>query len=354
MIKSYRFHISCHRMLHEHVMAFFDRIECETGDFDDSLFEADFLAIVKRHPKILKKRLKDIYEDLKDWKQDSRSALCELIRKSNNIELICSGGYQPPTIGADETGIFKLLRDMFLDLYNQVLDGNGFNDKYKTTLRAHFDGFSALNDEITSCPICGIGVLKKQDDKSRDQYDHYLPKALYPFSAVNFENLVPCCKECNSFDAKGEQDTIEVSSSRFFFPYDHEHKGIHLEVTLVDDDVDIANTEWELNFSNPDGKVEEIQSWRDLYKIDDRFLGYIKGTIKKWYKSYYAVISNSDFAHLDAETRKSIAMAQLKADEKLGLDYVRRPALEAFLDGSVLAQAEIEARSFSTQIALGE
>ena len=347
MIRPYKFHISCHEMLHYHVMNFFDKIEFETGEFDDALFGADFLVIVKRHPKILKERLKTIYKVLKTWNQDRRSALCQLIRDSNDIELICRGDYQPPIIDKNEKGVFKQLRSVFLDLYNQVLDGKGFKDKYKASLRDHFDAFSKLNISITLCPICGIGELKKHEDKSRDQYDHYLPKALYPFSAVNFENLVPCCKECNSFDAKGEQDTIEVSSNRFFFPYDQDHRGINLEVTLKEDDVDIANTEWALNFSNPDGKMEEIQSWRDLYKIDDRYLGHIKGRIEKWYKCYYAVISNSHFAHLDAETRKSTAMMLLEIDEELGLDYIRRPALEAFLDGSTLAQAELEARAYS-------
>lgn len=329
-------------------MQFIARIEFETGSFDESFFDDDFLVVVNRHPKILKKRLIAIYDELKTWNQDRRSALCQLIHHSNDIELICKGEYLPPIIDKDESGIFGLLRDMFLDLYNQVLDGNGFKDKYKTTLRKHFDDFSRLNMDITLCPICGIGELKKHEDNSRDQYDHYLPKALYPLSAINFDNLVPCCKECNSFDAKGEDDTIAISVGRFFFPYDKDHKGICLSIKVIADNPDIKNIEWEILFSNPDGKDDEICTWRSLYKIDSRYQGFIKTRVEKWYKHFWGSINSHKLQHIPFPDRQLTYMAFLEEDEKLGLNFIRKPALEALLGGSVLAQAEMEAKAYSS------
>ena len=48
-------------------------------------------------------------------------------------------------IDKDAIGFKKLIRDFFLALYNQVLDGNPFNELFSTTLRDHFDNFSKLN-----------------------------------------------------------------------------------------------------------------------------------------------------------------------------------------------------------------
>src|SRR5690606_360287 len=122
--------------------------------------------------------------------------------------------YQPQKFPRSTTGLYGVLKGFFIDLYEQVLDGNGFRDLFSTTLRAHFDEFSTINSEITLCPICGLGELKKHTDEARDQYDHYLPKSIYPLSSVNFKNLVPVCRECNSLDVKGDTDIVDTSSNR--------------------------------------------------------------------------------------------------------------------------------------------
>jgi len=145
MIKSYKFLISCHQMLHHHILAFFDRIEFETGDFKDDFFDPDFLEIVHRHPTVLRKRCRNIFEIIRHWSQPDRSALCQEIRDSNRIEDICRGHCVPTRIDNTATGVHKDIRDLFLGLYKQVLDVKGFNEKYETNLRSHFDAFSMLN-----------------------------------------------------------------------------------------------------------------------------------------------------------------------------------------------------------------
>lgn len=40
------------------------------------------------------------------------------------------------------------------------------------------------------CPFCGLGQVKT--------LEHYLPKSKYPLLSISPENLVPCCKDCNS------------------------------------------------------------------------------------------------------------------------------------------------------------
>lgn len=347
MIKTYKYHLSCHSMLHQHVLQFFDRIEFETGPFANSFFDSDFLDIVKRHPTVLRKRSKAIYDVIKTWSQQDRSDLCQLIRDSNDIENICEGNFVPPTMDKHSTGINKLLRIFFISLYTQVLDGAGFTTKYTTTLRHHFDDFSDKNKEATLCPICGIGELKKKEDKTRDQYDHFLPKALYPLSAVNFENLVPSCKECNSFDTKGEDDTIAVSTGKLFFPFDNSHKGISVEFHIATDDIEPEKVDWRIDFTNPDGKNDEIESWKAIYKIDSRYSGYAKGRIGKWYKHYLVIKNKMPVVGLTTDQIDAIYNLFYNTDEELGLSFIRKPALDGFINESVMAKAEIEARYFS-------
>lgn len=334
-------------MLHQHVMEFFNRIEVKTGPFDDTLFDPDFLTIVNRHRTILKKSSKEIYSVLSRLPQDKRKEICDQIRNSNDIESICLGLKTPVKIDASARGIRKVIRKFFLDLYNQVLDGDPFNEKYRTTLRKHFNDFSEKNKEITLCPICGIGELKKKEDLTRDQYDHFLPKSLYPFSSVNFENLVPSCRECNSFDAKGEKDTIVVSTGRLFFPFDSNHKGISVEFHISKDHIKPEKVDWNIVFTNPVGKSNEIDSWRAIYEIDNRYLGHVKGRIEKWYGYYWMYIHHRTLQHLSLADRKLCCLLALEMDESLELSFIRRPALDGFISESVIAKAEIEAKYYS-------
>ncbi len=349
MIKNYKYlETAIQLRLHKFVLDFFNRIESETGIFDDSFFSPDFLVIANRHPRILKKRCIGIYNVIKTWNQTDRTNLCIRIRESNNIENICKGNYNPLVIDSHAKGIYLQIRNLFLDLYNQVLNGNGFNETYKTTLRTHFDDFSKLNNEITLCPICGIGELKKHTDDIRDQYDHYLPKALYPFSSINFKNLVPICRECNSLDVKGETDIIRVSTNnKLFFVYDVNHKGINVEFRILNDNTNPNNIIWEIIYTNPDGNYDEIESWKTIYKIESRYVGFINARIEKWYSHYWEFMYSGRISRLDEATKKECYQAFLEIDEKKELSFIRKPALEGFLTGSTLSQAAIEAKYYS-------
>lgn len=349
MIRSYKYLDTAVQLkLHKFVITFFNRIENENGIFDEDFFGEDLLEIADRHPQILKQQCIDIYNIIRLWNQQDRSNLCLQIRASNNIENICKGNYSPPTIDRHATGIKKLLRDLFLNLYNQVLDGDGFNQKYGTTLRTHFDNFSRLNSDITLCPICGIGELKKHTDQTRDQYDHYLPKSIYPLSSVNFRNLVPICKECNSLDVKSETDVVAVSTnSKLFFIYDKTHKGISVTFQITIDNINTENIQWQVNYNNPDNKNDEIESWKTIYKIDGRYKGFVNARIEKWYRHYWEFINDTDLAHLSVADRKLACFKSYEKDESLQLNFIRKPALVGFLTGSTLAQAAIEAKHYS-------
>lgn len=92
MIHTYTFYDSEVNKLNEFVLAYFNRIEFETGDFSTDFFEQEFYDnLVSRHKGILLKPLKKFYETIKGWDQAKKTALCKAIRDSNDIENICNG-----------------------------------------------------------------------------------------------------------------------------------------------------------------------------------------------------------------------------------------------------------------------
>src|SRR5262249_10976578 len=50
----------------------------------------------------------------------------------------------------------------------------------------HYKHFMQVN-KLGKCPFCGITDLYGVYHSKREAYDHYLPKALYPFNSINFK-----------------------------------------------------------------------------------------------------------------------------------------------------------------------
>src|SRR5690606_3822823 len=91
------------------------------------------------------------------------------------------------------------------------------------TVKNHYDQLTHEDNCIgIICPFCGIETFEPSEGKYREDYDHILAKADYPFVSINFNLLFPCCKKCNSnekrktdtlFDDKGQRRAI-------YNPYD--------------------------------------------------------------------------------------------------------------------------------------
>lgn len=58
---------------------------------------------------------------------------------------------------------------------------------------------------VLVCPYCNRQYTFTVDGahKIRPQFDHFYPKSLYPYLALSFYNLIPCCPVCNH--TKGEK-----------------------------------------------------------------------------------------------------------------------------------------------------
>ncbi|EHH2481605.1 hypothetical protein WOC09_03205 [Vibrio parahaemolyticus] len=121
-----------------------------------------------------------------------------------------------------------------LRCFSNALDDK-FDDVEFSDMHEHYQEFKRLNTPI--CSFCGLspmtaevviepedGAELPEEKQRRASYDHYLPKAHYPFLAVDFNNLVPCCDTCNE-DFKEEKDALSEEGDRTlsFIPYSQEH-----------------------------------------------------------------------------------------------------------------------------------
>ena len=289
MIHAYTYIETPQSKLHEFVMAFFRRIEYETGNFSNTFYVEEFYDnLVKRHRKILGKAFKDIYNITKSWEQEQRTVFCNAIQKSNEIKEICAGNIIPWKADDIPLEVRELTKTLFLKLYEDVFKGQIFQPIYGTR-KQHYHIFKKNHkNNYEICPACGIRAMHTYEDRITDQYDHYLPKDTYPFSSVNFLNLVPVCNDCNSIQVKSNDDIL-AHTGKVFFPFEGDHHPeIVIDVKIEKNDADdLSHIEWEINYSCAEGREKELKAWKQIYDIEDRQMRHIKGSIETWYKHYW-------------------------------------------------------------------
>jgi len=62
--------------------------------------------------------------------------------------------------------------------------------------------------KVDTCPYCNrqYTFTVNSKKKTRPQFDHFYPKSKYPYLALSFYNLVPCCPVCNHIKGEDEID----------------------------------------------------------------------------------------------------------------------------------------------------
>lgn len=102
--------------------------------------------------------------------------------------------------------------------------------KYKKTKWCGWKLIQSL--EIDVCPYCGqqymIIAMGKNKTIAEATLDHYLPKEKYKYLALNFYNLIPVCKNCNS-SYKGISEKLIINPH--FFSYG---ENIKFEIENLD------------------------------------------------------------------------------------------------------------------------
>ncbi|MCP5448423.1 MAG: hypothetical protein H6964_15710 [Chromatiaceae bacterium] len=141
----------------------------------------------------------------------------------------------------------------------------------------HYKAFMSVNT-TGKCPFCGIADMQGVYHSTREAYDHYLPKGLYPFNSINFHNLVPACHHCNSSyktskdPAYTPKDPVgAVHRRKVFYPYTAATYSIDVKVDLNHANIDkLEPADIQLEFGPPE-LSEQIDTWKDVYGIEERY-----------------------------------------------------------------------------------
>jgi hypothetical protein len=165
----------------------------------------------------------------------------------------------------------KKIADLFKRLYwDRLLDLAALRQKIGD-IGDHYMSFMGTNT-IGKCPFCGIGDVKGVYHTKKEAYDHYLPKGQYPFNSINFRNLAPACHECNSSYKLGK-DPVKTATGRrrAFYPYANPGHSIDIKIDLKKADVEhLSPDNIEIQYG-PAELNEEIETWKDVYSIDERY-----------------------------------------------------------------------------------
>ncbi len=209
-------------------------------------------------------------------------------RANNDIEKVCANDPGISVIRYSDLpdeleDVRDQLKSFFKGLYSH-LDLAALKGKIGE-LDDHYDNAFWSANKKGKCPFCGIADIKGTHHTKREAYDHYLPKALYPFNSINFRNLVPACHGCNSA-YKGSKDPAHNAAEqrrKAFYPYAAAVHGIEVKVALRHSDVDnLAPEDITLQFGPP-ALNEEIATWKDVYGIEERYRGkLLDGDGKAW------------------------------------------------------------------------
>ncbi len=228
------------------------------------------------------KDVKAIYELFANLSPKEISQFKKWYQGNNDLEKVCANDASASLvrysdIAADHEEISSRLGALFKELYSQsLLDLAVLRDKIGN-IEDHYHAFVSTN-EVGKCPFCGLNDLLGAYNSTREAYDHYLPKKIYPFNSINFHNLVPTCHHCNS-NYKTSKDPAytpkdparAVQRRAVFYPYKVAPHSIEVQVVLKHSDIEnLTPADIILQFS-PDALKEEIDTWRDVYGIDERY-----------------------------------------------------------------------------------
>ena len=245
------------------------------GPFDAAKLHPDFKVLVyEANPKFLLHPILEIYDIIETLPDIHKQWLADGYKTNNDLEKICTGQADPITysdIAVISVPLAKAMADFFPALYTDVLGLAAYTNKCGI-LKEYYDAFMQANHK-GKCPFCGLNDLKSELLSKREAYDHYLPKAIYPFNSVNFRNLLPTCNTCNS-SYKGTKEMIFDKSKKrrkAFYPYSLEKPDLNFGVQVA-----------EFNMQNPkDSQVEirvdstshteEVAGWMEVYGLGERY-----------------------------------------------------------------------------------
>lgn len=224
--------------------------------------------------------VESIYKTFQELPASAIRKLRRWYKGNNNLEGVCANDSRVPLIRYTElTTAYPKLAEQLEAFFKGLYDRLGLaaiKDKIGD-IDAHYQAFMQANT-TGKCPFCGLSDLLGEYHSKREAYDHYLPKALYPFNSINFRNLVPACHHCNS-SYKGSKDPAyspmaingQQNRRKLFYPFSGQPWQVLPHITVRPSSRETPEPDDITLTFDPPELAEQIETWRDVYSIDERY-----------------------------------------------------------------------------------
>lgn len=270
-------------------------IKNEPSSFDravmfSKIFEPNMKASKRKFDPILKKLVEEYAKLNKPQKNKVKLAF----KNNNQIFELCKGKLTPIKFDDFKSDFSKELKAFGEKLWEEYNHNNTIKKNFGT-VKDHFDDFvDPIHQKALICPFCGLHGLKPSGGIYRDAYDHYLPKSVYPFTSMNFENLIPTCSECNS-DEKGDKEVVfddKGVRQKVFYPLDAAIKFDKLEFNIVpiqkynpsSKSTRLSQINWNFEVKFDGKKDTRIRAWESIYSIQRRYKERMPSMEAEWFK----------------------------------------------------------------------
>lgn len=284
--------------LHNNICYYFERLfDLEPQPYDiNSVLQPEFTNLINSSGKF-KNYLKDIAEKYVVLTNDEKDLVKKAYFNHLSIQDLCDN------TDIEVVKYSEILNEEFRNLLKEFLTWlwekyddlpQALRHEYKD-LQDHFNEFKK-GQKGKVCPFCGLHSLKPiTGRKSRNAYDHYIPKAMYPFISINFKNLFPACHECNS-DEKKEYDTPFNNHIRqkIIFPFDETYTIDAISINIdTEEEFNVnnfgtllSNIDWNISFTLNSGTIDVYDAWNNIFKIKIRYKEYIQDYEETWFTDF--------------------------------------------------------------------
>lgn len=191
----------------------------------------------------------------------SRDAVLNAMHAQNRIEDLLACNCDCPGIFDLPATVREPIKDIFSCGFDLLTEFGTRHGQYKVIHKS-------MGARV--CPFCGLEEFSAPHAPQED-FDHYLPKSIYPFAAANLRNLAPMGHKCNS-GYKRNKDILRSDKGnrrRAFDPYN----AYPVQLSLINSEISPTVdgpfvSSWHLDIAPI---APEIQTWEEIFSIRDRY-----------------------------------------------------------------------------------
>ncbi len=291
---------------HDHIVHIFQNIfEYDLHEYDqDILIHPDFIDCINASETRLLKPIKEIVSLYHKLPYGDKITLKVALSQNNCLSIFEDTKMQLISFSDLNPSISEKLKVFFESLWSSYPQNKEIEYKFGT-VKDHYDKLlHEDNFDFLICPFCGIDSFEPSEGLHREEYDHLLAKATYPFTAVNFKLLFPCCKKCNQQEKKTKEVLYKSDKTRrkSIYPYDSsinlDSLSIHIILNNQYNNENLKtllkHVDWTLIILRNGVQDDRDEAWDEVYGIKRRFSERLK------------VLQNHCFSELLLEYKSNI------------------------------------------------